>query len=287
MELISWVSLGISLAVPVGLLAGRTRIVAGIEKSVQHKFDKRIENLRTELRKSEEAFKSDLRSKEAEISALRDRVFGRRASRQALLDKRRIDAVERVWGAILALDPYKAVSASMATLRLDVVEKRIPQEPKLQDFFALITQHLPDGAKYDNVARNEQPFLSPLAWAYFAAYQAIVLSSAAHANLLKLGTEDASRLLNKEHVKDLLKAALPDQFELIEKNSHMTTYHYLLEQLEGYLLIELKKMLEGTEEDQADLAQSADIMGMVNKAIAAGGVQRSPEVEKSEAALGA
>jgi hypothetical protein len=49
-----------------------------------------------ELHKSDDAFKSELRSKEAEIAALRDGILSRRMQRQALLDKRRMEAVEKV-----------------------------------------------------------------------------------------------------------------------------------------------------------------------------------------------
>jgi hypothetical protein len=46
--------------------------------------------------KSEDAFKSELRSKEAEIAALRDGILSGRMQRQALLDKRPMEAVEKV-----------------------------------------------------------------------------------------------------------------------------------------------------------------------------------------------
>jgi hypothetical protein len=52
------------------------------EKRIQYGFDAKIENLRAELR-----------TKEAEISALREGVLSGRANRQALLDKRRLEAV--------------------------------------------------------------------------------------------------------------------------------------------------------------------------------------------------
>ncbi len=74
----------------------RDLIKSSIAKSVQHKFDEKIENLRTNLRNSEETFKGDLRAKEMEIAALRDGALGGLANRQALLEKRRLEAVERI-----------------------------------------------------------------------------------------------------------------------------------------------------------------------------------------------
>ena len=94
MDWAAWLSIGLYVFSAIGVFVARNWIKAGIEKSVQHGFDAKIETLRTELRKSEETFKSDLRSKESQISALRDGVLSGRAQRQALLDKRRLEAVE-------------------------------------------------------------------------------------------------------------------------------------------------------------------------------------------------
>ncbi|MFH0303609.1 hypothetical protein AAFX91_42265, partial [Bradyrhizobium sp. 31Argb] len=101
--LFDWLSL-ISLFVSIGLPAigflARNWIKARIEKGVQHRFDVKIEALCADFRKSEEMLKSELRDKEAEIASLRSNVLAGSASRQALLDKRRFEAVEKIWAAI-------------------------------------------------------------------------------------------------------------------------------------------------------------------------------------------
>jgi hypothetical protein len=79
-DLSAWVPTFISLVMAVAAFAGRNLIQASIEQSVQHKYDAKIEGLRSELRNSEETFKSELRSKEAEISLLREGVLSGRAT---------------------------------------------------------------------------------------------------------------------------------------------------------------------------------------------------------------
>ena len=93
---IALLSLALTIGVPIVLFALRNFIVAWISKRVQYGFDTKIEELRTRLRTSEEQFKSDLREREAEITALRNNILSGSAGRQTLLDKRRFDAVEKI-----------------------------------------------------------------------------------------------------------------------------------------------------------------------------------------------
>lgn len=62
----------------IGVFIGRNWLKASIERGVQHEFDKKIEALRTEMRKGEEAFKSELRMK-----GNRDRRSSRRCPQRS------------------------------------------------------------------------------------------------------------------------------------------------------------------------------------------------------------
>jgi hypothetical protein len=103
-ETLGYIFVGLSALAPwvmlAGLFLGRHWLAARIEKGVQHRFDRRLEELRAELRESEERLKSTLRDRENEIALLRNTVLAGSANRQSLLDKRRFEAVERVWTAV-------------------------------------------------------------------------------------------------------------------------------------------------------------------------------------------
>jgi hypothetical protein len=92
---------------------GRNWLKARIEKGVQFSFDNKLETLRTEFRRNEERFKADLQSKESEIAALRSAVFSGSAERRSLLDKRRFEAVEKLWKAVNDLAGHKNLGASL------------------------------------------------------------------------------------------------------------------------------------------------------------------------------
>ncbi len=266
MEWAAWIPTLIVLGLTVLIFIAKHRIKAEIQRSVQYKFDAQIETLRVDLRKNEEEFKSELRLKETEISALRDGVLGGRVNRQAMLDKRRLEAVEGVWAAVAELAPFKGVSASMAVIKFDAVSKRAPHDPNLRKVFEIMGRNVPDKIP-TTLAQNERPFVSPVAWALFSAYQTIIGFAYMRAKILELGIEGAGEFLNTEHVKNLLKTTLPDRAEFIDQ-SDIGAHYFLLDELEEKLLGELRKMLDGVETDEAAIAQSANIMKAVDEVVA-------------------
>jgi F0F1-type ATP synthase membrane subunit b/b' len=90
-DALGYIFVGIVALAPWAMLVaayfGRQWLVERIRRAVQHQFDERIEELRSDLRKSEEQFKADLQGKESEIATLRSTLLSGRASRQALVDK--------------------------------------------------------------------------------------------------------------------------------------------------------------------------------------------------------
>ena len=261
-----WLLVVLYLLTPVGIFVGRNWLKASIERGVQHGFDKKLEALKSELHNNEEEFKSELRQKEAQINALRDGMLDGRAQRQVLIDKRRLEAVDGLWAGFMALAPLTMVSASMAVINFDVAAQEAPVSPNARKFFQVITGNQEDTFKKlsQTTPKKEQPFVSPLAWAYYSAYQAIVLGAYMRAKVLEFGVDNPQKILNEEPVKNLIKAALPHYNEYIDEYGP-SGYHYLLEELEKSLLTELQKMIRGEEQAAADVEQAARIMDMLDK----------------------
>jgi hypothetical protein len=254
---VDWVSVA-ALVIYGALLIAHFVSTRWIERRIQHGFDGKIENLKAELRQNEERLKHDLRTKEAEISALREGVLSGRANRQALLDKRRLEAVEKVWTAVIALGPAKALSATMSIINYDEVVKDPEKRQVIEHFLPRTDDHSKP------IAMNEQPFVSQIAWAYFLAYLAIIRSACIRAELLRGGIEEPEELLDVKEIKEVLKAALPHQSQFIEK-SKPEAFHGLLDELEQKLLTELTNMLEGRALDVAALTQAKHIIDASKK----------------------
>jgi DNA-binding protein Fis len=278
-----WFLLVLNLAIGGLIFIGRNWIKARIEQSVRSGFEARLEALRSDLRRSEEELKSELRSKETEITALRDGILSGRTQRQALLDKRRLEAVDGLWAAFTTLAPFAMVSKMMTSINFDVAAREAHQYPNMQPLFQMIS----GGDQTENFAKvaqhpgkSQQPFVSPLAWAYFSAYQSVVIGAYMRAKVLEIGLENAHKLINDEPIKDILKAALPHYSQFIDEQP-VSAYHFLLEDLEKHLIAELQKMIRGDEQDQASVEQAARIMEMVEKASA----KQAEQQVQAEAAL--
>jgi hypothetical protein len=254
MDFATWLSIGFNVVLAGVLLGSKKWIEVNVEKRIQHKFDEKLA-----------ATESKLRAREAEISALREMVLSGTAQRRAVVDKRRIEAVERLWIALTRLAPLAIVSNYMVHIDFEHASKRTPHEPNLRKFFDIIAnKNLVTTLDKEQPAIHEQPFLSPLAWAYYSAYSAIVIGAYMQARLLAEGVEEPSKLLKKEPLRELLKVALPDQAEFIE-GQDPAFFHFLLDELKDRLLAELKKMLDGEDSDAAAFVQARRITEKVRE----------------------
>ena len=182
------------------------------------------------------------------------------------LDKRRLEAVDQLWSATTALAGAKKISSFMAVMKFDAIAEEAARDPKVREMFTAM------GAAFDpnkvdlSGAEKARPFVSPMAWALFSAYQAIVMQAVSKLLIIKsgIGLKD---LIDKEAVSKLVKAALPHQSGFIDKYGD-AGYHYLLEELEGALLAALREMLVGEETDQASLERANDILRRSNELMA-------------------
>jgi hypothetical protein len=244
------------------LWLGRELISTRLTKSVQHDFDKKLESVKAEFRASEERFRAQLREKEAEISALRSGVLTVLASRQAALDKRRLEAVDQLWSSFDALAPARAIAANIAVIDFESAAKQAEKDPKVRQFFEQIEQGFDLKSLDLTGAAKARPFLSPMVWAVYSAIRAITFHSVMRLQILKagLGTKDFA---DHKAIQRLVVAALPHYSEYLEKHGP-SVYYYVLEALDEKLLAELQSMLSGSEGDKASLQQAAEIIRQAN-----------------------
>lgn len=250
-----------------GLLAAvlwlaRESISARLTRSIQFQFDNKLEKIRSEFRSTEERLKADLREKEAEISALRSGSLSALASRQAAVDRRRLEAIDQLWETFNSYSAGRVLATSMGLLNFDEAAKAAASDTKARKAFELLGFGF-DAGKIDVTGANKaRPFVSPMAWAIFSAYQAVVAHAIMRWYVLKdgLGTKDFS---NREAVEKLIVAALPHFKDFIGEYGP-SGYYLALEALEARLLDELQAMLTSSETDKASLEQAAEIIRQAN-----------------------
>ena len=235
----------------------RNLIITRLTNSVKHEYDAKIENLKAELRKNEEAFKIDLSTKASQMEALRNGVLSGVTSRQAVIFERQLVAVEQLWEAFVSLAPAKEISAWMAEVKFESAAKEAAKNPRVREMFSMIgnfdLKNL--GTKQ---AVKTRPFISPLAWAYYSAYEAIVFHAITRLHMLKNGI-DMVEVIDNSRVIGLVRVALPHQVQYIEKYGP-SAFHYLLEELESNLLAAFRLMFQGEEADKDNLEKAAAII---------------------------
>jgi hypothetical protein len=241
----------------VALWLSRNLIATRLTKSVQHEFDEKLASFQAEVRKNEEVFKSDLRFKEAEIVNLRGGALTAMASRQIAIDKRRLEAVDQLWSAVISLGSAKGLVTLMSIINFDYVAKmpttnEVVRE-KLVPAFDMKKLDLSGSAR-------SRPFVSPLVWALFSAFQAIIMQAVMKIEIIRSGAaNEPNKLINREGIAEMVKAALPHRTEYIDKVGDRS-YSNLLEEIEEKLLDELRNMMEGVEGDKASIEQAGRIL---------------------------
>jgi hypothetical protein len=123
-------------------------------------------------------------------------------------------------------------------------------------------------------ATKARPFVSPMVWALYSAYSAIVMQAVAKLLVLQSGVP--SKIIDQVKVAKLIKIALPDHSSYVDKFGD-AGYHYLLDELEERLLNEINRMLAGKESDKASLDQAAAILRQSNEVVASLKVTKTPE----------
>lgn len=261
---------------------GRNLIATRLTKSVEHEFNTKLETIRTQLRESEERLKAELRAKEAEISALRSGALSALASRQAAIDKRRLEAVDQLWSSVIALGPARSLAATLSVVKFETAAPLAQKDPKARRLFEMIGGNFDIKSLDSTGAAKARPFVSPMVWAIFAAMQAVAMHSVMRWHVLKggLGPEDYA---DQAAINKLIKAALPHYAEYIDKYG-ASVYYHVLEALDTQLIAEIQKMLSGAETDKASIAQAAEIVRQSNEVIkeAKAGENKAQEQSGSE-----
>jgi hypothetical protein len=235
------------------LWLARSLIMTRLKSSVKNEFDSKLEVLRSELK-----------SKEAQIESLRTGAMSGLLTRQGALYARKLQAIDQIWSSVKELEKAKYISSTLGTLKFEECAKESARNPKFREFIQTIGGNF-DLASLDmSGSELARPFLTPLAWAYYSVYSSVIMQALAVMQVLKIGVDDAEKLLNFENTNNLLKTVLPSSADYIDKYG-MACHHHLLDQIEQLLLMELKNIQEGNEDDKENARRAAEINKEVEK----------------------
>jgi len=261
--LIPWLpALTTTSALAIVVWLAREAITNRLTKSVQYEFDQKLAVIRSDLTASEERLRATLREREAELSALRSGALSSLASRQVATDKRRLEAVDQLWTAFNSYVKARGIAASMHVVKFDDVAKITEANPKARQFFELIGSGFNQADIDYESANKARPFVSPMAWAVYKAYSAVVMNSVMQWHILKTGV-GAIEITNHSLIKNLIIAVLPHYAEYLARVGAGGYYH-ALQELEDRLIQELQEMLVDSVHDKTALEKAAEIIKYAN-----------------------
>ena len=240
-----------------------TYFKARVEKAVQHNFDAKLENLRAGVRKEEEVLRADLQAKGEQIAALRGGALSGLANRYAALDKRRLEAIDKLWTATVKLAQFKMAAKMTGSIKMEVALDAAAAQDSEGAKLRLFATTIWNASGLENLKANEsphteRPYLPTLIWAHYSAYSQVLGHAVAQLAAMRTGV-GAKLLADPKPMLDLVKSALPHQTEFIEKYG-TAALTYLIDELEETLLREIQRNLHNPDADQASLEQSAAIL---------------------------
>jgi hypothetical protein len=249
-----WIPAITTTSILGGLLwLGRSLIITRLKNSVKHEFDGKLEVIRSELK-----------SKEAQIESLRSGAMSGLITRQGVLYQRKIQAIDQIWSTIKELEKGKYISTMLGTLNIEECMKQSGRDPNFTEFMKTITGNF-DLADIDFTgSKLARPFLTPLAWAYYSAYSAVITQAAVITKILKIGVPDPEKYLKLENSSNLLKTVLPSWSDYIDEHG-ISGHHHLLDEVEKLLLAELKNIQDGHEDDKENTIRAAKINQEIEK----------------------
>jgi hypothetical protein len=237
------------------------KFVAGF---VQHNFDQRIENLKSELRRSEEKFAAELRNNDLRLRSLSESALSLRSTRQAALDTRRLEALERLWAGKCSLEKLRVAALFVSLLNTGAMQDET-DDPKLREFLSALDKASGIDLTKEGALKTvmlERPFLPQHVWVLYEAFQGVLIYAAL---FLKVGSLGGLKTLKKEDTtKPTMLSALPEYADYIEKYG-VSGYYNLLPIIEQKLLQAISEMLDGKEADHISITRSAEIWSAVQR----------------------
>jgi hypothetical protein len=250
-------------------ILGILSLIAGIvfkptyEKFVQHRFDRSLEQFKSERREAEEKLRSQLSKQQVELDALRAGALSGMATRNTMLDKRRIEAVEKLWAAVIDLRPFSTGTAALK--KVDLVKMlQAAGKPETQKAAAALLQTLglKDVKSIPYSIDKERLFVPPLLWAKFEAYRTLIFVPFLVLNAAQFGLGE--ELLDLNAIADVAKKAMPRAADVLNEVG-IRAVPVIAELLHDELLSSIADILDSPMSDARTVEQAQSILKAVAK----------------------
>lgn len=220
-EIIKWLISTLSSTALLGFIIyfSRTTLTKLIGKSIEHRFDKKIEN-----------FKAEIRDKEKELEQIRAFMASTRRERDSTLQTKRFEAAEILMRSRQFLGQFTMLVEYLKLLKMDeILDKR--DDPKITQFIKALT----DPVNIDEKLREYGTFdrtlpdlyLSERVKKLFDAYQYIILNAVMIMRVLSIpGLNINPDLFKKDSLRNTVIELAPPAKEGFDQFGDSYAYHW-------------------------------------------------------------
>lgn len=236
----------------------RNWITERLGRSVQHEYNQKLTKFKADLNIDLEKLRQETSRNESSFKSLREGALSNLAQREAILFEKKVEAIEKLWEAKQKLDKGMFVAQTVGVLNWDKIDDNDPPNNDLGIYAdVLINSNVNMKDLSTENLQTCRLYLSPLLWAYFSAYQAVILD--AYARMALLQNRQPLSLLKAGGTGELLKKAMPEYTKYIDDHG-ISSYSSLLTSLTEKLLTEIKQELNSKEGDKIALNKAAEII---------------------------
>lgn len=203
-EFIKWLSAVLTSAALLSMIAylSRSTIAKLIGKSIEHRFDKKLEN-----------FKADIRDNEKEFEQIRAFMGSTRRERDSTLQAKRFEAAEILMHSRQFLGQFTMLVEYLKMLNMDEILKN-RNDPKITQFIKTLTDPVDIDEKlriYGTFDRTMPDlYLSEKTKKVFETYQSIILNAVMIMKILSMpGLKINPDIFKKDSLKNMIIESAP------------------------------------------------------------------------------
>ena len=270
LELVAWVpSVTVSALIGGVVYLSRNLIITRLKSAVEHEYNQKLRVLESELRQTEISLNEKMKEESIKLEGLRTGALGNISKRQDIRFDKRVQATEVIWNTVVEARKFHTLSASIQNLNIQALIEKIKTDPRYAKPFQMLSQNTPiEDLAFLTNAHRVRPHVSILVWSYYAAYEAILTRAILVVIVIKDGLSKEF-LGDDSKVKSLLKLALPEFSENIEKVNSNNSFIYL-EHLESKLLQAIQEYdLRGIDLDDETINRSKSVIDLSKQLIEA------------------
>lgn len=238
------------------LLGGWTVLVTGIVSFISYLTTQKIINS-WEAKNQREL--EVLRNSQVETQLLLKDTISTISSSQSLLQQHRVEAVDKLWRATLALkEHYSPVTFFFSILMPSEYKTALANPMVVEGVRKIDNEYIVNYPQDVKELENFRPYLGETLWLYFFIYRAILGRLAFFINRLKEG-KDINDWRQDKGIQQHLKAVFEkDEFDTLMNSSAMEIF-YALNMLDSKILREISVILSGRKSSLESFENSKEL----------------------------